>query len=131
MEKRKLNPNNVCFNSTQPIPGFPDYTIDKTGKVLDKKGNERKIFTRGNSDHLSVSLKVPGTKKFKIVYINSILAEIWLGPKEEGKFIYHLDGDRTNVHPLNLAYLTKSECSNRSWELKYQKKEAESNSDLI
>ena len=86
------------------IPTDPHYTITRAGVVTNTKtGRVLKPFPRGKAHGLSVTLP-SGTH-----YIHALVAAAFIGPRPEGHDIIHLDGDPTNLHVDNLAYVTRSE----------------------
>ncbi len=86
------------------IESDPHYTVTRAGVVTNTKSlRVLKPFPRGKANGLSVSLP-SGTH-----YVHTLVAAAFLGPRPEGHDIIHLDGDQTNLHADNLAYVTRSE----------------------
>src|SRR5262245_61402470 len=48
--------------------------------------------------------KRPQDKNQKAVYIHQMVAHLWLGPRPHMMEIRHLNGDRRDNRPANLAY---------------------------
>lgn len=87
------------------IPTDPHYTISRAGTITNTRtGRVLKPWKRGKDRPLAVDL--PSGR----YNVRTLVANTYLGPRPEGHVITHLDGDPTNLHVDNLAYVTRSEC---------------------
>lgn len=45
----------------------------------------------------------------RVVYVHDLVAEAFVGPKQKGQTVNHIDGDKSNNVPQNLEYISLSE----------------------
>lgn len=86
------------------IPGFPGYIVSAKGQVArllkGKKLNGRRLYELG-SDEL-------GFGKRRSLFAARAVALAWHGPPPHPRMdASHLDGDRTNDTPGNIAWKTR------------------------
>jgi hypothetical protein len=88
------------------IPSAPGYFIDRDGEVYNHRGRRlaQQVTAKG---YCRVHLQINGETKSKSVH--SLVAEVFIGPKPKGLQIRHLDGNKCNNKPNNLAYGTAKE----------------------
>ena len=101
----------------KPIPGFPDYSITRDGRVWSKTRRTRDGRNLNGKwlnpwvitclGHLGVVLTRGRVHKYK--QIHRLVLEAFVGPCPEGMECRHLDGDPTNNHVDNLKWGTKFE----------------------
>lgn len=90
-----------------PIPGFENYTIDETGKVINSNTGHCLKPSLNENGYLYTSLwknnrAYPRT-------LHRLVAEVFI-PNPEGKpNVNHLDANRMNPHKDNLEWCTQSE----------------------
>lgn len=95
------------------INGYPNYTIDSSGKVMNiKKGSEMRYFE--NSDkYLAVKLWNDGN--YQCLTIHRLIALHYIDRKEGCNIVDHIDRNRQNNNIENLRWVTPREnCLNRS-----------------
>jgi hypothetical protein len=98
----------------KPIPSFPGYEADEEGNIWSVETNWRGIGPRVLSsyadDHgyLRVRLTIATGKRVK-KFIHALVCEAFHGPRPAGFEVRHLDGNRKNNKPSNLAWGTRSE----------------------
>lgn len=91
---------------------FDDYSITENGDLYSYKRNKitKMKPTLYKNGYRGAQLSVKGWKgKQKLVLIHWLVAEYFIGPRPEGQFVRHLDGDKLNNHVSNLAYGTPKE----------------------
>jgi hypothetical protein len=93
----------------RPIPGFPDYSVSNTGRVVSyKAGRSRELRpTLSYNGYPRLELAVGGRRVHRKVH--QLVAAAFFGPCPEGLEVRHLDGVKTNNCAKNLAYGTRSE----------------------
>lgn len=91
----------------RPIPDFDGYTVTPDGRVfsvLIGKFLSQGLTAKG---YPRVILRVNGKTVCRTVH--SLVAAAFIGPRPSGLQIAHLDGNKTNNHFQNLAYVTARE----------------------
>lgn len=88
------------------IPGHPDYEASSLGRV-----RSYKRCGRGGLPRLAAGRPDPTgyPRAFvdgKLVYIHSLVALAWHGPRPEGMHVDHVNHKRNDNRPENLAYVT-------------------------
>ena len=80
------------------------YTVFSNGDIF--SNNERKVFLKGWLNHKGYqTIKVNGVTKPR----HSVVAEAFLGKKEKGMTVNHIDGNKLNNNIKNLEYITDEE----------------------
>lgn len=101
------------------ITGFPDYSIDRNGLVLNERtGNFIKVtMPKGNVHYPSVKLKIHKYKTFNRV-LHRVLMETFQ-PLEnyEGMVVNHKNGIKTDFRLENLEWVTFKENTEHAGEL--------------
>jgi len=91
-----------------PIPGYPNYSITRDGRVWSKaRPRARGGWLRpqlGGNKHLQLFLRVDGVTR--TVRVHTLVALTFLGPRPEGQIVRHLNDDPLDNRPENLAYGT-------------------------
>ena len=91
----------------KPVPGFPNYTISRTGQLYSIK---RKIIIKEKPGGLKlyprVVLYLQGKRFHK--WIHRLVCDIWVGAVD-GKEVHHRDGNVFNYHASNLIPLSHEE----------------------
>lgn len=106
----------------RPVIGWSGYEVSDKGNVrsLDRTvadRNDRELKLKGKSlrpildgnGYLKVRLCSPGQNKLESIHV--LVAESFIGPRPEGMFACHNDGDNTRNVPDNLRWDTPSENS--------------------
>ena len=94
----------------KPVEGYEEfYEVSDLGRVrsLPRKRTSGKVLTpapRADA-RLSVSFSVPGKERVS-VSVHRIVARAFLGPKPDGMFILHSDGNHLNNCAANLRFGT-------------------------
>lgn len=100
----------------RPIPGFPDYSITREGRVWSKRRRDARgqlcggvwlkpsVATNG---YLQVGLWKQGKRHGRLVH--RLILEVFVGPRPAGMEARHLDGRKTRNRLDNLKWGTKSE----------------------
>lgn len=92
------------------IPDFPDYYAGEDGHIYSAKRRRLHQMTEGKDKfrrYLSVSLRNGGPKTVRCVH--TLVCIAWHGERPAGKEVSHLNGDKYDNRPLNLAWETKLE----------------------
>ncbi|TWG91481.1 HNH endonuclease [Mesorhizobium sp. J18] len=109
-----------------PIPGFPGYHIDRTGRVwsahrkgriprgawsrwLDCRDWTLRQPWRDPEGYLHHTLVRDGEGNRQRIALHILVATTFLGSRPEGLVVAHLDGDKSNNRVENLAYVTQRE----------------------
>ena len=107
------------------IPIFPGYFINKEGCVwsahrkgripfgssrfLDPSDWDLRKPWRDPEGYLHVTLAVGRSNQRQRVALHILVARTFLGDRPPGLVVAHLDGDKSNNHASNLAYVTQRE----------------------
>lgn len=94
-----------------PVPGFPLYTISSHLRLRSHHwGNKRNVVaTEGKlikfhtDDRGYKKLVLWKDGKYHNLYLHRVVAELVHGPIPDGKIVRHLDDDKSNNWPANLA----------------------------
>ena len=97
--------------TSKAIPNFDGYSISDNGVVSSSrrsgsKGGVRSL-NRDKKGYYRVTLSRNGKKYNRLVH--QLVAEAFLGPRPDGMFACHRDGDNTNNNVSNLYYGTRSD----------------------
>lgn len=96
-----------------PIPSRPGYFAGSDGHIFSSRGAEsihRMCETPSRDGYLRVSLSRGWRQSSRWAAVAPLVAEAFLGPRPfVGAHVRHLDGDKTNNVPANLAYGTAKE----------------------
>lgn len=87
----------------RPVEEFPGYLVSNTGVIV-RKNSRRPIRPSvvGSRGALQVCFSDRGRKQTRLVH--RVVAEAFLTGFRHHRQIYHLDGDPTNNHVLNLRF---------------------------
>lgn len=104
------------------IPSFPDYSADKEGNIWSFKDRTPKIIKQmvKNRSYPKCTLLNDTGRYCKSTH--ALVAEAYLGPIPDSLEIRHLDSNKSNYRPENLAYGTRSENRIDAVKLKVQAK---------
>lgn len=92
----------------RPVPGWPDYAVSNTGRVVSYKSKEPRELRGGLiGGYRRVALHRPDGRKYLAVH--RLVALAFIGPEPVGMEVRHLDGDPLNCHVSNLKYGTHAE----------------------
>jgi len=92
----------------RPVPGFPDYAVSNTGRVISHRGKKPYEMRGGHNQrgYRMVNLRSPeGRNVCRTVH--RLMALAFLGEPPKGHEVRHLDGTKRN-HLDNIEYATKS-----------------------
>lgn len=90
-------------------PDFPLYWVFDDGSVLSVVGKTPRVLKPGyRGNYLGMSI-VDRLGKLRGVYLHRLVAEAWHGMPASGQEVRHLDGDKLNNRPDNLAWGTRSQ----------------------
>lgn len=94
------------------ITDYPNYEVSDAGEVR-RKGSKRplKPFVDALQEYARVTLYRDGWKRRKVM-VHVLVMEAFVGRKEEGMEIDHINTDRSDCRLSNLRYVTPKE--NRS-----------------
>lgn len=88
------------------IPGYPGYTIDETGCVLNKRGKE--VGYLSSYGYKMVTLR--NDDGAKALLVHRLVAELFVdGRTPEKRVVDHIDGDKLNNRAENLRWVSQSE----------------------
>ena len=87
----------------KPVRGT-DYEVSSGGRV--RRGKKLLSCRVDNLGYVRCNIRVPVIKKRTV---HSLVAEAFIGPRPVGKEVHHINGDKTDNRPANLAYVTHSE----------------------
>lgn len=99
----------VMDNSEKTIPGFPDYSITKDGKVFSFKYREKKRLRecQDKKGYFKVDLRIAGKGHTRAVH--RLVLETFVGPCPLEQEARHLNGNRTDNRLENLSWGTREE----------------------
>lgn len=104
------------MSEEKPIPGFPGYTITRSGTIRNAAG--KKMSPRKDNDgYLRVDLRINGDRVTRFVHTLVEKAFGVGGAKE----VDHKDGDRTNNNASNLETVSRKENMKRMGERQRKK----------
>lgn len=93
----------------RPIDGFPDYEVSDLGRIRSHKRGDLRILKLGKDKdgYVQVVLSTGSTRCTKRVHQLVLLA--FAGPRPPGAETRHLNGDKADNRPLNLAWGSSAE----------------------
>lgn len=94
---RDINPNenpDVDLDEMKRHEDFPNYYIDKSGKVYSKPYKKWLKFQKHNDGFMEVQLANKGKRKTFLVH--RLIAEYYLDGFTKDCYVRHIDGDKTN-----------------------------------
>lgn len=93
----------------RPIPGYPGYFASSEGRILGPRGWMQGSTNRGG--YLNVCLPLLGRRGpgRHTVRVHRLVLLAFRGPGCPGQLVRHLNGDRRDNRPENLAYGTNAE----------------------
>jgi hypothetical protein len=87
----------------RPVPSYDGvYEVSERGRV--RRGDRLRAIYIAKNGYPSVNLW--RHNKGRTHCVHWLVAEVFLGPKPEGRQINHRDGNKTNNNPNNLEYVT-------------------------
>lgn len=90
------------------MPGWPDYSVSNSGRIVSHKGKEPRELRGGLVEgYRRVTLSSDGDRKYLAVH--RLVAAAFIGPCPEGMEVRHLDGDSLNNTLGNLAFGTHAD----------------------
>lgn len=103
------------LESARTIPGFPDYIVTWTGRVIsfrtpnanDDKARELKP-RRSTQGYLRIRLRSDDGSSVDFL-VHDLVARTFLGPRPPGARIRHIDGNKLNNSVINLMYVTPAD----------------------
>lgn len=90
------------------IDGTNRFYVSTYGQVAEKKKNGRFRMITPQFDRVRIGYI--GERKYRTVFIDSLVAKAFLVAVPGRNCIWHKDGDRSNCHYRNLIYVTKDDC---------------------
>lgn len=90
------------------------YKILGDGTVLSKRDGSPLKWADNGKGYLISVLSVEGRRRS--ISHHRMVAEAYHGPCPKGYEVGHKDDDRSNNHPDNLEYVTKSQNNQQSWD---------------
>ncbi len=89
------------------IPNYPNYSVDKDGRVWTHKFKRWLHPYPGGMGRLRVSLFINDVPKNQ--YVHRLVLETYVGPCPAGMQCRHLNGDHQDNRLVNLKWGTRSE----------------------
>ena len=102
-----------------PIPGYPDYTINRLGQIWDKNGNQIVPYNYPNQ-YKMVYLK--NEYGHRVWGIHQLVAMTFNSQWFDGCVVHHKDEDKTNNIDNNLQPMTVAEHGRLHANIKYHDK---------
>ena len=106
----------------KPCTSFLGYSATEAGHIVSHwRTNLTVVGCKGFIDY-SHNYKLRGYKtkngtivvelknlhgKRRSVFVHNLISEAFNGPRPNGCFVYHIDGNRSNNKPKNLIYVTR------------------------
>ena len=96
---------------SKAIPNFGGYSITEDGRVYSSRRAGAKGGLRAVHDDKAGYKRITLTKNGKMYnrLVHQLVAETFIGPRQDGMCVCHKDGDKTNNHVSNLYYGTRSD----------------------
>lgn len=86
------------------IPDFPNYHVNDLGQVFSKRSKRELVGSLQKNSRTFVILRRDGENYKK--YIHDLIAEAFLPPQPGPEYwVEHIDGDKFNLTPENLAWV--------------------------
>jgi hypothetical protein len=86
----------------RPIPSWPNYEASSLGRI--RNARTLRVLTPFLDRDRRYAVELPGRSKRRV---HLLVAETFHGPRPEGLLTRHLNDDRLDNRPENLAYGTK------------------------
>lgn len=100
----------------RPVPGVPVYAAGSDGHIYSvgrrwRTGRPRRLAESANprSGYMQVEIRIDGRQA--TLPVHRLVATAWLGEKPEGEVRRHLNGNKADNRPVNLAYGTHQDNS--------------------
>ena len=87
------------------VPGVANYLISSACRVMSLCGREPRILKQGLSTRGYRQVAIHG----RTVAVHRIVCEAWHGSPQPGQEVRHLDGEKSNNTPTNLAWGTSGD----------------------
>lgn len=94
------------------IPSFPRYKVDSAGtQVIDTMTGiaRNQYLNRGDASNSYYKVSLKTKQGFKKAYLHALVAEAWIGPRNEGEVIDHINGDEKDNSVQNLRYCSQKD----------------------
>lgn len=107
----QLSQNKECETHEvwKSVPNYPNYEVSSFGRIksLKRKGFPRdkilkKSFDKDGYHHV----RLYRNKKGKMFTVHKLVTLAFIGKRNSGEQVNHLDGNKTNNHVTNLEYCT-------------------------
>jgi len=93
----------------KPIPGFPGYSADESGRIWSTKtGGPLKPYMGGFKNRRPKVDLCINKKRYK-KFVHELIALTFIGPRPDGLIVAHADDDPLNNRRRNLSYKTPPE----------------------
>lgn len=96
------------------IPSQPKYEVSNLGRVNHIRTGRLRMFQKCKSGKGYYGFNTRWNGINKIFYVHSCVAEAFIGVREKGMVVDHIDRDIFNNHLSNLRYCTPKENSRNS-----------------
>ena len=87
------------------IPSQPKYEASNLGRVRFIGHEPRKLYVHMGYPTVTIFTVGVGTKSY---FVHRLVADAFLGPCPPKQEVNHINGNRSDNHPANLEYLTRS-----------------------
>lgn len=96
----------------RPHPTYPNYRAGADGTIVGPSGKVLQPSSSASGGRLQINLREPGSPRSantKKLYVSVMVCEAFHGPRPEGMYALHRDGDHHNTAPSNLYWGRLSE----------------------
>lgn len=111
----KHNVVNVNLNTMTEIKDFPGYYINEEGKVY---GRSKKQYLTHNTFDGYPKVMLYVNSKPKSFYVHVLVAKHFIPNPENKNVVDHIDGNKMNCHVSNLRWVTSSENTRHSYNMR-------------
>jgi hypothetical protein len=99
-----LSDEELAREEWRTIPSYPLYDVSNLARV--RRASKKRTIAQflNKTGYATAALSVKGTLYTRLVHV--LVAEAFIGPKDADSYVAHLDGNKLNNVPSNLAYVT-------------------------
>ena len=104
-------------NAMMPIPGYPDYLVDKCGTIFSFRRKLPVAMRPYLTKEGYLRVKIANESGIKRFMAHRLIAMAWVPQPADTVEINHIDGIKANNHPSNLEWVSKARNVRHSFEL--------------
>lgn len=97
------------MNELKLIEGYELYYVSRDGKVFSDKYKERRELSQRKNSRGYMYVNLCKNGKYRSITVHRLVAIAFLGKRDEGFEVNHIDGNKENNCISNLEWVTKSQ----------------------